>query len=59
VLKELALKDSKCVAFNTMGWFKNEITSLSSCEVWGQNEGIYIKKEYYESLIKNNTIAKG
>ena len=47
ILKELALKDPNCVAFNTMGWFKNNISYLSSSTNFGPNEGIYIKTSYW------------
>uniref|UniRef100_A0A6C0EV70 Glycosyltransferase 2-like domain-containing protein n=1 Tax=viral metagenome TaxID=1070528 RepID=A0A6C0EV70_9ZZZZ len=50
ILKESALKDPNCVAFNTMGWFKNNIQNLSSCKHIGPNEGIYIKTNFWRKM---------
>ena len=44
ILKELAINDKDCVGFNTMGFFKNKITSITPLIDFGPNEGIYIKK---------------
>ena len=46
---ETALSDSKCVAFNTLGFFKNKVDKLSMSSYFKENDGIYIKK------IVNNT----
>ena len=43
-LKELAINNKECVAFNTLGFLKNKITSITPLIGWGSNEGIYIKK---------------
>lgn len=48
-LKELAMKavdDKKCVAFNTLGFFKSDIVNLTKSPWFGDGDGIYIKKEY-------------
>jgi len=50
---ELCLNDSKCVAFNTLGFLKSKITKLTHSQYFGNNDGIYIKKEVYESFLKN------
>jgi GR25 family glycosyltransferase involved in LPS biosynthesis len=39
-----AMKDPKCVAFNTLGFFKNKIETLTSSQYFGERDGIYIKK---------------
>jgi GR25 family glycosyltransferase involved in LPS biosynthesis len=46
-LLEAALKDSKCVAVNTLGFFKSKADNLTSSPYFGFNDGIYIKKEHY------------
>jgi len=56
ILKEMAMNDNNCAGFNTMGWFKKHLKSLSSCKSFGPNEGIYVKKTYtpkIENGIKN------
>jgi GR25 family glycosyltransferase involved in LPS biosynthesis len=51
----ITLKDDKCVGFNTLGFFKNKIDldNLKPSPYFGENDGIYIKKEYYENQIEN------
>jgi hypothetical protein len=48
IMKEIALKDSNCAAFNTIGHFKsinvNNKSTLNELTSFGPNEGIYIKK---------------
>ena len=48
-------KDKKCVAFNTLGFFKNkaDVNTLKPSQYFGEEDGIYIKKEYYKA---NETI---
>jgi len=55
VLIERAKKDKKCVAFNTLGFFKNkaDVNTLKPSQYFGEEDGIYIKKEYYKA---NETI---
>jgi hypothetical protein len=46
-LKEMlgkALKNPKCVAFNTLGFFKEKADSLTSSPYFKEKDGIYIKK---------------
>jgi GR25 family glycosyltransferase involved in LPS biosynthesis len=49
---DLCINDSSCVAFNTLGFLKNKITKLTTSPYFGANDGIYIKKEVYESFLK-------
>jgi GR25 family glycosyltransferase involved in LPS biosynthesis len=35
----------ECVAFNTLGFFKNKITDLSTSPYFGPNDGVYVKKQ--------------
>ena len=49
---ETAHNDSNCVAFNTLGFFKNKINNLTSSRYFKKNDGIYIKRNYYETLNK-------
>ena len=41
-------KDENCVGFNTLGFFKDKIEHLTSSPYFGEGDGIYIKKNYYE-----------
>jgi hypothetical protein len=52
----IALKDDKCVGFNTLGFFKNKIDldNLKPSPYFGENDGIYIKKEYLKEGKNNN-----
>jgi hypothetical protein len=56
-LIERAKKDKKCVAFNTLGFFKNKVnlSNLKSSQYYDTNDGLYIKKEYYEQCITKKT----
>ena len=56
---KLALTDEKIVAFNTLGFFKNKIENLiESMYFTNINDGIYIKKKYYEIYNSLNTQKK-
>jgi len=46
-LMEIAEKEPECVAFNTLGFFKNKITKLEKSIYFSQHDGIYIKKDVY------------
>ena len=37
-----AMKDTNCIAFNTLGFFKNYITNITSSSWFGDKDGIYI-----------------
>jgi GR25 family glycosyltransferase involved in LPS biosynthesis/glycosyltransferase involved in cell wall biosynthesis len=39
-----ALKDPACVGFNTLGFFKNKIETLTSSQYFGAKDGIFVKK---------------
>jgi hypothetical protein len=39
-----ALQDEKCIAFNTLGYFKYTITHLSKPSVFKETDGIFLKK---------------
>jgi hypothetical protein len=43
-----AVDDKKCVAFNTLGFFKSDVVNLTKSPWFGETDGIYIKKEYAE-----------
>jgi len=45
---QLADKDEKCVGFNTLGFFKDKIDKFEPSPYFGKQDGLYIKKEYYE-----------
>jgi len=50
---ELCLNDSSCLSFNTLGFLKSKITKLTPSPYFGPNDGIYIKKDVYESFLKS------
>ena len=39
-----ALKDPNCVGFNTLGFFKNKIETLTSSQYFKATDGLYVKK---------------
>lgn len=41
-----------CVAFNTLGFFKNAITELKVSPYFSQADGIYVNKDYYFNVFK-------
>jgi GR25 family glycosyltransferase involved in LPS biosynthesis len=55
---EIAINDDSCVGFNTLGFLKSKITKLTSSSYFGENDGIYIKKEVYEKNINTKIIKK-
>jgi len=50
ILMDRAEKEKDCVAFNTLGFFKNDINmdNLKTSPYFTNNDGIYVKKEYYD-----------
>jgi len=40
-----ALKDKKCIGFNTLGFFKSKIDELTGSIYFKEKDGIYIKRE--------------
>lgn len=41
-----------CVAFNTLGFFKNTLTELVRSPYFGTADGIYVNKDYYFNVFK-------
>jgi GR25 family glycosyltransferase involved in LPS biosynthesis len=41
-----------CIAFNTLGFFKNSITELVRSPYFGTTDGIYVNKDYYFNTFK-------
>jgi GR25 family glycosyltransferase involved in LPS biosynthesis len=39
-----AMKDKNCIGFNTLGFFKNKIETLTGSKYFREKDGIYIKK---------------
>jgi GR25 family glycosyltransferase involved in LPS biosynthesis len=39
-----ALKDSNCIGFNTLGFFKSKIEKLTSSQYFREKDGFYVKK---------------
>ena len=52
ILMDYAENNKNCVGFNTLGFFKNNINldDLKKSPYFDENDGIYIKKEYYDIL---------
>ena len=53
ILKKMVMQsveDKKCVAFNTLGFFKSDVVNLTKSPWFGDTDGIYIKKEYANKL---------
>jgi len=50
----IANNDKSCCSFNTLGFFKNKIELLKPSSYFKQTDGIYIKKEYLNTLNKLN-----
>jgi len=48
-----ALKDPNCVGFNTLGFFKNKIETLTSSQYFREKDGMYIKKQTNANEIAN------
>lgn len=44
-----AMKDPKCVAFNTLGFYKHKIEILTTSRYFNEQDGIYIKKPRVEN----------
>ena len=47
-----AIGDSECVGFNTLGFFKNDVTKLEPSGYFKKGDGIYIKKHVYEEYLE-------
>jgi GR25 family glycosyltransferase involved in LPS biosynthesis/tetratricopeptide (TPR) repeat protein len=45
-MMEIAIADSNCTGFNTLGFFKNKIENLTRSPYFGSNDGVFIKKEF-------------
>ena len=41
-----------CIAFNTLGYFKNKITELVKSQYFSPSDGIYVDKDYYYNVFK-------
>lgn len=50
---KIANQDVNCVAVNSLGYFKNRIEQLVPSPYFGENDGIYIKKDYYNKMDKD------
>jgi hypothetical protein len=47
-----------CIAFNTLGFFKNKITELVRSPYFGSSDGIYVNKDYYFNVFKQQDLQK-
>ena len=46
-MKAVADKDINCACFNTLGFFKSEISFLIKSPYFSNKDGLYVKKEHY------------
>ena len=52
---KMALNDNTCIGFNTLGFFKNKLTKLTTSQYFHyENDGMYIKKDAYEKYLNEN-----
>ena len=51
----MAMNDKHCVAFNTLGFFKSDIITITKSQWFTDTDGIYIKKEHahVKKLLEN------
>ena len=47
-----AVEDKKCVAFNTLGFFKSDVINITKSVWFKDGDGIYIKKEYDYKIVE-------
>ena len=52
VLLEGAANSNDCVACNTFGYLKHKIERLEKVSWFSETDGIFIKKEVYEQMLK-------
>jgi len=50
-MKDMAENTENCIAFNTLGFFKHKIDNLTESKYFGDSDGIYIKKDYYDKHV--------
>ena len=55
---EKAMNNEKCVAFNTLGFFKDKIDELTVSIYFGSKDGLWVKKDYYEKIFLQETKMK-
>jgi GR25 family glycosyltransferase involved in LPS biosynthesis len=51
-------KDSNCIGFNTLGFFKNNIDELHQSKYFKQGDGVYIKKHLYDDYLRQKSLKK-
>jgi len=49
----IAIEDKKCVAFNTLGFYKSDIINITKSDWFSGKDGIYIKNQYSSKVIEN------
>lgn len=50
-----SLKIKECVAVNTLGFSKFALKDLKSSPYFGENDGVYIKREYYNEFFEKGS----
>jgi GR25 family glycosyltransferase involved in LPS biosynthesis len=56
--KALKFTESECIGFNTLGFFKNKIETLTTSPYFGEKDGLYVKKAYYEMYKQRDIIQQ-
>jgi len=49
----IAIGDSECIGFNSLGFFKDDITKLQPSIYFKEGDGVYIKKHAYEEYLES------
>jgi len=57
-MMEIAMADSNCTGFNTLGYFKHKIEKLTTSPYFGPNDGVFIKKEVSKKINPKGTSDK-
>ncbi len=50
--RDIASSMKECIAYNTMGFFKNKLTKLVKSPYFGPKDGIYVNENYYFNVFK-------
>jgi GR25 family glycosyltransferase involved in LPS biosynthesis len=55
----VAQRDEACVAFNTLGFFKNDckLSELKGSNYFKEGDGIYVKKTHYNKMLVSDSIT--
>ncbi len=54
----IAKNDSRCIGFNTLGFFKSNISELIPSVYFKPGDGVYIKESFYKKFTEKTSIVK-